>query len=195
MQSLMQPEEMEMILSSTLDTCVDLAIETHTKPFVSRKQSRSVLGKLIDDCNIDNQKDASMLTMPHAHYSLSHCLNTVVAVANRLTDAMGIGVDLEYGRSVNPMSAKFFLTKKEQVITTEDDSTSGHLLRIWTVKEAVFKADLENHSNFWFFDYETQDPQAWTGIATKLNNHNRQKKFRYTSIPYRDGFLTVALAI
>lgn len=189
-----RPECMSLMFSNALDACIDLVIEDQVNGTVSRQQSRRVLGKLINQCHNLKQEDATQLVMPHARYSLTHCLNTVAAVANRLRHAIGTGIDLEYGRSMSSSAAKFFLTHKEQLNVNSSDNVSRQLLRLWTVKEAIYKADLDNRCNFWFFAYETQDPQAWMGIATKLGQQN-EKRFRYASMPYRDGFLTIAITI
>ena len=182
------------MFSKALNTRIDLVIEEQMNIAASKKLSRRVLGKLIKRRSDLKQEDAAQLVMPHARYSLTHCLNTVAAVANRFKHAMGIGIDLEYGRSMDPRAAKFFLTHEEQRIVNASDHVNQQLLRLWTVKEAIYKADLNNQCNFWFFDYETQNPVASIGIATKVSCRSK-KKFRYASMPYQDGFLTIAIAI
>lgn len=193
-QTVRRPEEIGLVVSSALGVSIDLVVENYTDPVLSRRRSRHVLSRLMRRTHNAGREDAAGLKMPHPRYSLSHCLTTVVAVANRLTHAIGIGVDIEYGRMMNPGAAKFFMTEREQQIMSQGNHAGSDLLRLWTVKEAVFKADLDNHCNFWFFDYETQDVQAWTGIASKVNSYER-RRFRYTSVPYRDGFLTIAIAM
>ncbi|MCP5245549.1 MAG: 4'-phosphopantetheinyl transferase superfamily protein [Burkholderiales bacterium] len=187
-------ERTRLIFSKALNAGIDLVIEEQISPAASKKLSRRVLGTLINRCPGLKQEDATRIVMPHARYSLTHCLNTVAAVANPFKHALGIGIDLEYGRSMDPRAARFFLTHKEQRIVDTLDTVQRQLLRLWTVKEAIYKADLNNHCNFWFFDYETQNPGALTGIATKVNCPGK-KKFRYASMPYQDGFLTIAIAI
>lgn len=187
-------EHTRLMFSKALNASIDLVIEEHINDAASKKLSRQVLGKLINQCRDRRQEDAAQLVMPHPRYSLTHCLNTVAAVANPLKHAMGIGIDLEYGRSVSQQAAKFFLTHKERLIVDTYDNVNQQLLRLWTIKEAIYKADMNNRCNFWFFDYETQNPGALVGTAIKVNCQSK-KKFRYASMPYQDGFLTIAIAI
>ncbi len=162
-----RPECMSLMFSNALEACIDLVIEDQVNGTVSRQQSRRVLGKLINQCHNLKQEDATQLVMPHARYSLTHCLNTVAAVANRLRHAMGTGIDLEYGRSMSSSAAKFFLTHKEQLNVNSSDNVSRQLLRLWTVKEAIYKADLDNRCNFWFLLMRHKTPRHGWGLQRK----------------------------
>jgi phosphopantetheinyl transferase (holo-ACP synthase) len=188
-------EDLHHTLSTALNTSLRLAIECFANVVVHQSQSRWVLEKLLCEESDMESRNAYKMKMPDKRYSLSHCSNTVVAVGSRLAQPKGIGVDLEYGRKLTKQAVKLFLTESEQIALKNSTSVySQSALRLWTVKEAVFKADLNNNDNFWFFDYETDNPHSIAGVATKLSNKNN-KKFRYASTKYGDGFLTVAIAL
>lgn len=75
---------------------------------------------------------------PSRDASLSH--SGELSVAAYIADAEGCGIDLERPRTIEPATARHFLTREEQgALRAEHD-----LLLLWTIKEAVFKADLRN---------------------------------------------------
>ena len=81
--------------------------------------------------------------------SVTHT-ESVSAVA--AADAAGVGIDREV---VRPAASPFFLT--EDVPPTE-------LTRLWTVKEALFKADGGRGR---LHHYVVADPSAWAGTASR----------------------------
>ena len=122
--------------------------------------------------------DTSTVTFPNRCLSLTHSAG--VAVAARCDgDQAGVGVDLEGWRAVDPRTARFFLRPGEQ----------GDLLRLWTVKEALFKATPGN-AGAAFVDYEVDDAEALEGTAR--DRHART--FEYLSRRRPEGWLTIAIA-
>ena len=91
---------------------------------------------------------------------------------------VGLGVDFEDERPVDPRVARFYLRDHEQ----------GDLLRLWTVKEALFKATPDN-GDATLLDYEVADPEALAGTATDRAG----RRFRYSSGRLRQGWLTIAV--
>jgi hypothetical protein len=75
---------------------------------------------------------------PSRDASLAH--SGGLAVAACIADAEGCGIDLERPRRMDPASARHFLTREEQAALCEEHD----LLLLWTIKEAVFKADRGN---------------------------------------------------
>ena len=98
----------------------------------------------------------------------------------------GIGLDIETGRSVDLEVARFFLTESEQA----DSQDQRTLLRLWTVKEAIFKADPENNEKI-LGDYALEDPSQWRGTA--YSRRSKLLRFHYSSIEVDDGFLSIAV--
>jgi phosphopantetheinyl transferase len=111
--------------------------------------------------------DTSPLEFPHARFSLSHS-GDWAAAAGADKDCAGIGIDLEIYRKARERMADFFLTERELkwFATRPQENRSDDLLRLWTVKEAAFKADWQNE-NATLREYELQDPSAIQGVAAR----------------------------
>ena len=99
---------------------------------------------------------------------------------------LGIGLDIETGRSVSLQIARFFLTESEQA----DSQDQRTLLRLWTVKEAIFKADPENDDRI-LGDYVLENSSQWRGTA--YSRRSKLLRFHYSSIEVDDGFLSIAV--
>ena len=127
-------------------------------------RGRAALKALLGDI------DTSTLRFPHPELSLTHTEDVAVAVA--CDGAGGVGVDLEI-RPPSERAARRFLTESEFAASGGPDGW----LRMWTVKEACFKADLKNKGRT-ILEYASQDP-----------------RFRHASIRVFGGWLTVALAV
>jgi 4'-phosphopantetheinyl transferase EntD len=85
--------------------------------------------------------DPLQVRFPHPALSISHSADTAVAVGLRSrAAATGLGVDLELPRAIDRRAARYFLSEGER-LPTEDPAA---LQQLWTIKEAVFKADLHN---------------------------------------------------
>jgi 4'-phosphopantetheinyl transferase EntD len=89
--------------------------------------------------------DTSRYPMPNRAVSVSHTARLAVAAVlpSACAAVTGMGVDIELGRRPKPASARFFLSGPEQrwLATVPAENQPDALLRLWTVKEAVFKAD------------------------------------------------------
>ena len=97
---------------------------------------------------------------------------------------------LENFKPMREDAARFFLTGVEcsWMASLPGAHRSAELLRLWTVKEALFKADLCNAGRT-LRDYRVHDPRAVAGRA-------RTPDFalqRYTSRRLNGGVLTVAI--
>ena len=105
---------------------------------------------------------------------------------------LGVGLDIETNRVVQPAAARFFLTDGEQEWLKElgGHGSSQHLLRLWTVKEAIFKADPENGQKI-LGDYVLENPSQWDGNAYPKDR--MFLRFHYSSIQLDEGFLSIAL--
>jgi len=105
---------------------------------------------------------------------------------------LGVGLDIETNRVVQPAAARFFLTDGEQEWLKElgGHGSSQHLLRLWTVKEAIFKADPENDEKI-LGDYVLENPSQWDGNAYPKDR--KFLRFYYSSIQLDEGFLSIAL--
>jgi acyl carrier protein len=102
---------------------------------------------------------------PHPRASVTHTERAGAAAVLVSGPASGVGVDLEHDRPVSPAMTRFYL---------RDDEPPGDPLRLWTVKEAMFKADPGNATRL-LRDYRVSDPA-----------------YQHTSVRYRGGWLSVA---
>jgi 4'-phosphopantetheinyl transferase EntD len=127
-------------------------------------RGRAALKALLGDV------DTSTLSFPHPELSLTHTEDIAVAVA--CEGALGLGVDLEL-RLPSERVARRFLSEEEFAAAEGPDDW----LRLWTVKEARFKADLHNKGRT-ILEYASRDP-----------------RFRHASVPVFGGWLTVAVAV
>ena len=127
---------------------------------------RSALKNLLLTLDLDS--DTSKLKFPNNKFSLSHCSN--LAVAAGLTSEQqsigGVGIDIEFTRSVSDNHAKFFLSSEERKMIQSDSDR----LRLWTIKEALFKSDPNNNETV-LRDYKIENPIRLRGKAR--NNTGR----------------------
>jgi 4'-phosphopantetheinyl transferase EntD len=142
--------------------------------------------------------DTSDCRFPSPDASLSHSADIAVAAVpvSGPGGVLGVGVDIELDRTAHPGTARFFLTGAERswLATIPEADRSGALLRLWTVKEALFKADPANASAV-LSDYETAAAAVYRGRAVRVGPGGPSAPvFRYVSITLPRGFLTVALA-
>ena len=123
--------------------------------------------------------DTSSVAFPNRTVSLTHSAGVAVAAGCDGPQA-GLGVDLEGWQKIDARTARFYLHAHEQ----------GDLLRLWTVKEALFKATPDNATAV-FLDYEVDDPHAVAGGAR--DRHGRT--FEYESRRRPEGWLTLATSL
>ena len=90
-----------------------------------------------------------------------------------------------------PGSERFFLNAQEQVWihTAPPISRPRELLRLWTVKEALFKANPHNRDSL-LGHYGLIDPEALAGQARWRGDESI--RYRYGTLALDDGFLTIA---
>ena len=129
--------------------------------------------------------DTSTVRFPHPRLSLAHSGGVAVAAAlDRGAPHAGLGVDFELWRAPDARTARFFLHADER-----PREASG-LLRLWTVKEALFKATPAN-AGAQLLDYRLDDPGAAAGTA----RDGRGNAFRYASGMLPAGPLSVAVCV
>lgn len=131
---------------------------------VSWRLGRDALRALCTE--MEDRTDVEDLAFPNPRYSLSHSREAALALADASASLDGIGVDVEIDRTLRPQAARFFLSDREQrcLQTLDPARRSRHLLRLWCVKEAVFKANPDNHGTL-LGDYALVEPTATRGAA------------------------------
>jgi 4'-phosphopantetheinyl transferase EntD len=144
---------------------------------------RAALRRLLR--RLDLGPDTSALEFPAAGMSLTHSRGMAVAIACLGSTGQGLGVDLEAERPMRQEAARFFLSGEEcaelAALGPAPGSAGGEeaLLRLWTVKEALFKADMGNRDRV-LADYRVADPRVRRGRAA-LRPDLGAKGFRYVS--------------
>lgn len=106
--------------------------------------------------------------------------------------AKGVGIDVEPYRHLPEGCERFYLTSTEQDwLATQPQKPSVHRLRLWTLKEAVFKADARNaHTDL--NEYQLAEPAAW---ETSVWHVTRGSVFVAAVWPLHWGWLAMALAV
>lgn len=153
---------------------------------------RAALKRLLSE--LGRNADTADVTFPNAGCSLTHSGGIAVAAGASGWTARGIGIDLERrdGNGVRSHfpEARFFLRAKEWSRIRRSDSIAGELLRLWTVKEALYKADLDNEKRV-LADYLLPDPSRCHGHAALASGGSAH--FRYASFRVPGGFFSIAV--
>jgi 4'-phosphopantetheinyl transferase EntD len=151
---------------------------------------RSALKKVLS--KLGRSLDTGAITFPNPEISLSHSGDFAIAILTEDFNVKGVGVDIELIRTVRPATARFFLTKKEQdfVESVPASSRGDELLRLWTVKESLFKADINNERKG-LTHYSLQDPSQTTGYGRMRGAGNFS--YKYTSIRLETAMVSGAV--
>lgn len=162
---------------------------THEKRRASWLTGRNALRQLLKV--MDLAKDTSRIVLPHPQVSLTHCQEYALAVGARSPLAQGLGVDFQKGRKPSEAATRLFLTEPERewLIRQPESSRAAHRLRLWTIKEALFKADLDN-ANRTYTHYEILQPEMFCGVGQR-----HHLSYQYASCTWLQGFVTVALKL
>ncbi|MDJ0625595.1 MAG: 4'-phosphopantetheinyl transferase superfamily protein [Candidatus Caenarcaniphilales bacterium] len=145
----------------------------------ARKSLKNVLNSL------GLSQDTSNIIFPSSRFSLSHSGGYAVAIGIQencliMDDPIkGIGIDLELSRTPKRGIEKYFLSPKEidWLNSGDIDSQAKNRVRLWTVKEAVYKACPKN-SQTRLTLFETNNPQEKEGFV----NLNSGERINYLSI-------------
>jgi phosphopantetheinyl transferase len=150
-------------------------------------RGRAALKRL--QASLGASEDTSTLKFPHPRLSLTHSENWAIAVGSTSPKLRGIGVDLEMKGVPKPETARRFLNPAEMVwLRRMDEHEQPKMLyRLWTVKEAIFKADPDNAGKT-LKDYGLADPGYVAGKARR-----GERAFYYASFEVPGGFLSVAV--
>jgi 4'-phosphopantetheinyl transferase EntD len=130
-------------------------------------------------------EDTTALRFPNPRVSLSHSGGWAIAIGTDAPLVAGIGVDLELRPPPRVETARFFMSPEE--LPRLEKASPKTLLRVWTIKEAVFKADPDNALTS-VRAYRLQDPDAPAGAISVGT-----RTFRYRTFEIPGGFLTAAL--
>jgi 4'-phosphopantetheinyl transferase EntD len=145
--------------------------------------------------------DTAHVAFPNQHLSLTHSGRTAVAAwagGARSTDGRavrGVGVDLEADRSgLDQRAGHLFLSPRELawVASLDDKVQEDARLRLWVIKEALFKANPANHDTI-VAQYSITEPGARSGDGS--GPCPPQSTLRYAALRIADGHLAVAVCL
>jgi hypothetical protein len=136
--------------------------------------------------------DTSWLSFPHRRFSLTHSGGVAVAAGSTDAAVAGLGVDLELHRTLRPGTERFFLGSHEiaWLRARPAPDRPAELLRLWTVKEALYKANLANRDTL-LAQYSLEDAAAHAGGA--MWRDEPVAAYRYATLLLEEGVLTVAV--
>ncbi|GAA1909595.1 4'-phosphopantetheinyl transferase superfamily protein [Streptantibioticus ferralitis] len=184
-----QPLVVDALTSRERERLAALPQRVRRQWLISRHALRLLLGVL------GLPLDTTRYAFPHRRLSLTHIEGAAVAAgAVRDTRQLaGVGVDLETDREARVDTTRFFLDERERswLASLPDTARATEQLRLWTVKEALFKADPDNRHTV-LRDYTTLDAAAHRGRAR--TRQHREAVFGYASTRLRDAQLSIAAA-
>ncbi|MCQ4040710.1 4'-phosphopantetheinyl transferase superfamily protein [Streptantibioticus rubrisoli] len=184
-----QPLATHSLTGRERDRLAELPQRARREWLVSRHALRVLLGVL------GLPRDTTGYAFPHRRLSLTHIEGAAVAAGavRPVPRLAGIGVDLEADRPVQVDTARFFLDEHERswLASLPERARPTEQLRLWTVKEALFKADPDNRHTV-LLDYSTLDASARRGRA-RARQHG-EPLFGYASARLRGAHLSIAAA-
>ncbi|MBP7845350.1 MAG: 4'-phosphopantetheinyl transferase superfamily protein [Proteobacteria bacterium] len=149
--------------------------------------SRIALSRLL----LKNQRDpreSLKLCFPNKNFSISHKKNFSVALYLRGDNFQGCGVDIEVPKKIPIKHWHFFMTPEEILKLNKKSNlkSSYRVSRIWTIKEALLKSDMNNLGKF-LKDYPLEDLMKAQG-SFRIKN----KKYKYFCFKKRAHYLAMA---
>lgn len=160
---------------------------------------RAALRQLLT--RLHHPADTSQLTFPNRQVSLTHSGRTAVAAwsgGTRSPDGravLGVGVDVQTNRSgLNQRAGHLFLSARELawVASLAEAVQADARLRLWVIKEALFKANPANHDTV-LAHYSIAQPSAPYGNGS--GPCPPKTSLRYASLRVVFGHLAVAACL
>ena len=138
--------------------------------------------------DVGDGADPDELDFPHKRYSLTHSQGKAIAIADADGQLAGIGIDYEAMRQMKRGVERFFLTDDERLGLQATGDDDARLLRLWTIKEALFKADPANGQRL-LKDYRLQQAMKMHGSVSLHGSI-----FHYICMEVDGGFISVAIS-
>ncbi len=184
----LMPGDLELTPQEQLRYQELIGISRRVSWLAGRAALKRVLGSL------GESTDTSELVFPHARVSLTHSGGYAVALGvPRDVRIMGIGIDFETMKQLRPEGDRLFLSSPEQawIGALRFRHQARERLRLWTAKEALFKANPGNDGTS-LMDYRLTNPSTHTGTA--IVHDNPAVLLSYSSLYFEEGILTAAVS-
>jgi hypothetical protein len=150
--------------------------------------SRVALARLLERQGEPSEL-AQTLSFPNPRYSLSHKKGLAIAVLAGASASRGVGVDLEPLKVLDATKLARFIPAREAKLFQAAASKDPYLpLKLWVLKEALFKSDPENAGRF-LSDYDLRATSLQRGTLAKFG-----LQFRYELHQLGKYFLGIALS-
>lgn len=150
------------------------------------------LAERLTETGAASDLDPACVRFPHPFLSLTHTGTWAVAAGTVPDAASGIGVDLELRAGMREGAERFFLGSDEirWLLASAPDARDRERVRLWTVKEALFKANPRNRDTL-LGHYLLEDPGSLTGTARW--REEAAATFRYAGVMLDPGALSLAI--
>lgn len=132
------------------------------------------------------QSDGFKSTLKGRH-SISHSGPWIASIESHDQHCLGCGIDFETQNSISDSALGLFLTDRE-ISWCAKRRFKFDLIELWTIKEAVFKADPDNQNSV-LSDYEIVAPDE--SSARKLTAGGAD--FRFHCLRFESGVLSAAV--
>jgi len=127
------------------------------------------------------------LVYRHPQFSLTHA-DQLAFSAGSSSGALGIGIDFEPRKKVNPEVGSWFLKENELDWLRSQNRFDDQLVRLWTIKEAAFKS-LPNNSSMMLKDFTVSNPE---NDSIRVSTPSATHCCEALCIQHLGGFLSVA---
>lgn len=135
--------------------------------------------KALRELGLEHQK----INFPNECISLSHSKNHVVVV--RINGFKGVGIDIQFKKPQEKSSKSKLLKRiafKDLKKSTEED-----VLKVWTIKEALFKANMQN-KNTYLSEYKLID-----NTCAEFEKDGMKVRFEYICFDFDEFLLSCAV--
>jgi len=188
--SLYNPRAIEKQLSAVANIPLSLACLKLSKDITQLDRTwrgrRKALGQLINELHLGPSNKVENMIFPQQQLSLTHSGRWSIAAGTSSIKVLGIGIDFEVSKDMDQATTRLFMNQRERNRLVDNTSLA---LRLWSIKEAIFKSDPDNHE-YRVWDYELCNPSLHTGRAFRASSN---KKFRYISLRLLEGVLAIAV--
>ena len=150
-------------------------------------RGRRALKNLLAD--LGKSLDTTLVAFPNETFSLSHSAGHAIAVY--CANGQGIGVDLEPLRPLSEGTLRHFATDEEKTWVLAGTRSDERAIKLWVIKEAIFKADLHNTRQTLNRYGTIGDLDEEVGAAKHVHH---DFVCRYSVAKIEDGFLALATA-
>jgi len=160
-------------------------------------RGRAALERVLDRLAAQGRADVpdpATVRFPHPFLSLTHTGDQAVAAGTVPGAALGIGVDLELRTGMREGAERFFLGPEEtrRLLARPAASRGRERVRLWTIKEALYKANPGNEGTL-LGHYLLDEPGAAAGTAR--GKDDPAGRYLYASVALDPGTLSVAIRV